>query len=558
MREQAEGVVALGLWNRIPITLGSAAQLIPTLRAEYGAVPETLEELKSAIKHQLRKMGILTASTAEKIDRMHEGVVETGQQPICLGGSSLILNKIVYANCLAEMGGIVPLFFNVDYDGIKPELTNTRLPSLSPHGIAISYPTEPDHEHRAIYALENPSENWLRNTLEKIENNYKGLLKGTLDQNQLMQNIRHAISIIKSAFYTTENVSNFYTKLIGTLVNIEGDLGVPIYWYSMPSTRHLFQTGYETLFSEPNRSKFIEATNKAAETVEASGYRSQIGLRSRDYVPFYLECTECTKTRVELKYARNHGSTIANVKGKCPKCGALHEYSFNAKNPDITDIIQNVSPRVDSRQIIVNSVVPVLARVGGLGETSYFAEVIPAAKALGLPVPIFMRYTRIFYNTPWNESLASSLERNGCTPLANKILFKALNKWVSAKNSGDGQRLASAHKEIQYSIASSYKNLLKHLSNSNSEVDVIKQKLRDPGDRSILIKELRKKQIVSQEIKIYLSWAFGRFSAEKYGQEVNWNWLDLAGVAGLNDLMGIYKRLYNEHTPNASMYYVNL
>ena len=100
MREQAEGVVALGLWNRIPITLGSAAQLIPTLRAEYGAVPETLEELKSAIKHQLRKMGILTASTAEKIDRMHEGVVETGQQPICLGGSSLILNKI--GVCLAQ------------------------------------------------------------------------------------------------------------------------------------------------------------------------------------------------------------------------------------------------------------------------------------------------------------------------------------------------------------------------------------------------------------------------------------------------------------------------
>jgi len=538
--------------------MAKATLLVSKLQVEYGPIPGDLEELKRAIKHNLRKMGILTTPTAERIDRMHEGVVETGQQPNCLGGSSLIFNKIAYASCLAEKSGIVPLLFNVDYDRIKHELTNTRLPSLSPHGIVISYPTEPNDDHRAIYTLENPSENWLRNTLEKIENNYKGLLQGTAEQNQIMQNIRHAITIIKSAFYTTENVSQLYSKLIGTLVNIEADLGVPIYWYSMPDTRHLFQNGYETLLSEPNRSKFIEATNKAAETVEATGFSSQIGLRRRDYVPFYLECAECNKTRVELQYTRNHGSTIANVKGKCPTCGVLHEYSFNVKKPDITDIIQDVSPRVDSRQVIVNSVIPVLVRIGGLGETSYFAEVIPAAKALGLPVPIIMRYTRIFYNTPWNESLAMSLERNGVTPLANKRLFNAINKWVSAKNAGDGQRLALAHKGIQYSIASSYKNLLKHQRDLNTEVDDIRQKLRDSGDRSTLIKELQRKQKASQEIQVYLSWAYGRFSAEKYGQEVSWNWLDLAGVTGLRDLMGIYKRLYNEHTPNASMFYVNL
>jgi hypothetical protein len=56
----------------------------------------------------------------------------------------------------------------------------------------------------------------------------------------------------------------------------------------------------------------------------------------------------------------------------------------------------------------------------------------------------------------------------------------------------------------------------------------------------------------------YLSWAFGRFSPEKFGQEVNWLWLDLAAAAGVSDLMGVYLRQYNRDTPNSSMYFVNI
>ncbi len=73
---------------------------------------------------------------------------------------------------------------------------------------------------------------------------------------------------------------------------------------------HLFIDGYELLLKEPNRSRFIEATNAAARKVEAAGYRSQIGLRGDDYVPFFLECmnSECRRIRVELKYSREKGS----------------------------------------------------------------------------------------------------------------------------------------------------------------------------------------------------------------------------------------------------------
>ena len=510
------------------------------------------------MKRHLHRMGILTDSTVKKIDRIHDGVVETGQQPNCLGGPSLILNKIVYAESLAEQAGKISLFYVVDYDGVKHELTNTRLPSPSPNGLSISYPVSSDMNKGPINALNNPPEEWLKNTLEKIENNYRGLLKGTSEREKVLQNIRHAFALIKTAFYSTDNVSNFSTRLIGTLVNLEADLAVPIYWHSMPDTRHLFQKGYETLLAEPNRSRFIEATNKAAEVVETSGYRSQIGLRSEDFVPFYLECIECNKARIKLTYSKSPGSPSANVSGECLNCGAKYDFSFNAKSPDLTEIINHVSPRVDTRQIIVNSVIPVLARVGGPGETSYFAEVIPAIKALKLPLPLFMRYTRIFYNTPWNESKATSLECKGYTPLANIKLFNALGRWVKSKKTGDSKKLTLAHREIQYSIASSYRNLLTSLRSLEAEIDTMKQKLRGTKERSVLVKEIREKQKITQEIKIYLSWAYGRFTPDKYGQEVNWNWLDLAVVTGVTSVLDVYKRLYNENTPNASMYYVNL
>ena len=73
-----------------------------------------------------------------------------------------------------------------------------------------------------------------------------------------------------------------------------------------------------------------------------------------------------------------------------------------------------------------------------------------------------------------------------------------------------------------------------------------------------MIKKMREKQVAAKDIEQYLSTAFGRFSPEKFGQEVNWAWLDLVAVSGIRDLMGVYLREYNGNTPNSSMFYVNL
>ena len=69
---------------------------------------------------------------------------------------------------------------------------------------------------------------------------------------------------------------------------------------------------------------------------------------------------------------------------------------------------------------------------------------------------------------------------------------------------------------------------------------------------------MRGKQAVAQKVEVYLSSALGRFSPERFGQEVSWAWLDVAVVSGMRDLMGVFMRQYSGHTPNSSMFYANL
>ena len=544
--------------------MGEAYGLLRGVKVQYDQTSDSLEELKGAMKSNLRRLGILTSMVSENIDHLEHGVVETGQQPNAIGGPSLVLNKIAYAKSLSGLGeeGYVPLFYVADYDGVQPELTNTRVPSPSSRGVLISYPTSPEQEGVPIHEIPNPPEAWLNQTLEKLTSNYRGLLNGSNGQlrERALINLDHAITVLKSAYYSTENVSDWSTKVIGSIVNLEADLGVPILSHSMPGTRHIFQQGYEVLLADSNRETFIEASNQAAEKVEASGYRPGIGLRDPDYVPFFYECQTpgCQRRRVELSYRRDAGSTTASVGGKCQKCGVVYEFSFDAGSPDLSDLIGAISPRVDSRQIIVDTVLPILAHVGGPGETNYYSEVIPAAKAIGLPFPVFLRYSRLFYNTPWNEGYAEGLKRLGCCCLADDRLFSALSDWVQARNEEDPEGLKKAHVAIRTCVESTDRELRGILDGLNAEIGEIKRKLGPSEDRATLITEMREKQAMAQEVEVYLSSALGRFSPERFGQEVSWAWLDVAVVSGMKDLMGVFMRQYSGHTPNSSMFYANL
>ena len=563
VRDPVRYKVATKLWGNIPFNMTEAYQQLNKVREDYGSVNESLEPLKKDMKSNLRSLGLLTRKVQENIDKMDSGIVESGQQPMVLGGPSLILNKIAYISTLSSLGDgdYVPLFYVADYDGVQAELLNMRVPSPSPRGVLLSYPLDPSYEDAPIRELRLPNEDWLKKTLEKVSSNYRGILKGVEPgrAEKVLQSLEHIKTVIKSAYYSTENVSDFATKITGTIVNIIAEMGVPMLNATAPEIRLHFQTGYETLLSEPNRSRFIEAVNKAVDIIDAEGYRQPIGRRTDEYVPFFLECPSrgCHHRRVEMNYIDKGGCDVS-VKGTCPKCEEEFEFSFKKTTPDISEFAELVTPRVDSRQVVVDSVIPILAHIGGPGETSYYAQVIPAAKTLNLPFPVYLRYNRVFYNTLWNEQYAAKLAKKGMPTLNDKRLFAALSQWVEARNSSDPQKSMDAHNIIGNVIEENYEALLSRCNQLSKNIEEIKQKLREPGDRGALVKEMRGQQSTLHEIELYLSSAFGRFSPEKYGQEVNWAWIDLALVSGLNDLMGVYMRQYNENTPNSAVYYVNL
>jgi uncharacterized protein YllA (UPF0747 family) len=556
IRDKEQGFKALSLWGAIPSNIREASKEVQKIRQQYGQPAESLEKLQKLMKKNLRRLGILTEQTSLNIDKLSEGVIEVGQQPNCLGGPSLILNKIGYAKSLARSSSANPLFYVADYDGARPELTNTRVPSLSPSGLSISYPETREFENTSIYKIEKPSEEWLTTTLDKIEESYRSLLRGTPDSERCMQNIKQAFTIIRLAYFSTNNVSEFSTKIIGTITNLQSDLALPIYWFSMPETRQFFQHGYELLLTEQNRTRFIDAANEAVETIISLGYKPQIGTRQKDYIPFYLECPECKKARVELKHSPI-SAQIAKIEGTCPKCKTAHEYSYNQSKPDLSDLVTQLTPRVDSRQIIVDSVIPILTHIVGPSETSYFAEVIPAAKALKLPFPIVMRYSRLFYNAPWIEQASQDLVKKDITATTSEALFHALSKWVNAKKAGDSQAMSLAHKEIQLALVSSNRSLQEQLDKIESKIQELRETIKDKEDKTPIIKTINDNQQKSRQITLFLSWAYGRYNPDKYGQEVNWNWLDLATVTGVDDIMGVYERMYNDDTPNAAMFYVN-
>jgi uncharacterized protein YllA (UPF0747 family) len=551
--------LAESLWGTIPRDMAEAGAQMRKSKSDSGHPPERLEDLKKALKESMKALGILTEKAIYNIDNLDLGAAETGQQPNLLAGPSLILNKTAYTVALAKEGECVPMYFIGDYDGVQPELINGRLPSPGGRGVVFTYPVPVGYEGSPIRNLPNPSEEWLRKSLEKIEGNTRGLLKGVAPAKQeaVLENLSHISTIVRLAYYASDNVADWSSRILGTLFNVEANFGVVFFKPSVSKIRRLIAPGFERLLSEPNRSRFIYATNEAVNLIESNGYRAQIGKREKDYVPFFYECSKqyCHGNRVELKYSIE--GSYAELRGKCSKCLEEYAFSVDVVNPDLSDLAESISPRVDSRQIAVSSVVPISAHVGGPGETSYHAEVMPGVRAIGLSFPVYIRYTRIYYNTPWNELQAETLKQKGYPTLIREELFNALSKWVEARKKGSVDLMDVAFDEIKTSVDSTYSVLESDEKRLVREIEHIKTKLVNPDTRQQLISIMKNKQSELGLIDTYLSSAYGRFAPEKYGQEVSWLWLDIALVSGVKNLMGAYTRLYVPNTPNSAVYFVN-
>jgi hypothetical protein len=315
---------------------------------------------------------------------------------------------------------------------------------------------------------------------------------------------------------------------------------------------------FEYLLAAPNRHKLIQALNESAAALEQLGYEPGIGRRGNDYVPFQFECPTkgCNRTRLDPRLTSNPTYSQTTISATCPKCKTTHTIEVKAEAPDLADWQTYLSPRVDTRAFLVQSYTPVILHVGGAGETSYHAQVSPALRATNSIVPIFFRYTRLFYENPWTNRTAKRLDREELTPLSYKELrcFKsAIDTAYNEENAGVIRSLFAASEE--------------HISDTFQQLVTVESQIEKErnafivGQREMINSTKRKESQTQigvltrrrQVLQTYLSQMFGRFSAERFGQEVSYIWIDGTMSMGLDNHFTKLLSHYQEYTPSAAM-----
>jgi len=511
-------------WGGVPKTIGEA--LTASEAKELPSIDERIiEELRKTLIRYHSKMGILTEKVEENLSRLEDGVILTGQQPATAGGKGLVGNKIATTCKLVQLSGdivkkpYVPVFYVADYDGIQPEITHTHFPNPSSStNLPISLAAD-DLAGRAASILRLPGSGWLKTIIEELNNLYTEFFADTNPQVRRLLNTRLEclLALVSTTYLSSPTLTDWFVKIWGTITNIHNDFGVIYLPMSEPEVRDIViqGRGYEKLLQV--QKSFVEHFNLASDKLRHLGYKTGVGDRPKDYVPFFYECDH-DSYRVTLSLGSE------TIRGTCPVCGTSYSFPIDARNPNLADICRRISPRVDSSHILVQHLLPIKIRVSGPGEISYFAQVYPAATASGIKLPVFLKYTRMFYNAPWLEDLGKAIAERNLPSLHSRDFFKTLSGWVKAKRKNDTKLLGHEARRLTDLIDSVYASL---------------------------------QTIEDKDVERYLSWQFGVFGTGTFGQEVSWNWLDLAVNTGIEDYLQTYMRYYEKDTPVAGYFFLN-
>ncbi len=508
---------------------------------------------------------MVTPQIKENLAKLEEqgAVIEAGHQPALLGGPGFVINKMAAITKIAALQRATPVMFVGDHDHEQKELTVVHLPSPGPRGLTFSLPVPAAYRMSPMHVIPKPSRDWLKQVNEKISATYHELVAGSAKKNQNLyeQRADDLRKILETTHAQATTISDWTTHLWLRIVNMARDAGILFQVFSNPAIRELMLPAFEFLLAEPNRQTLIHALNESATNLEQLGYEPGIGRRADDYVPFHLECPtkDCHRTRLDPIITAEPSLGHTTLSATCPKCKTKHTIETKANAPDLTEWEQFLSPRVDSRAFLVQSYTPVILHVGGAGETSYHAQVAPALRAANSIVPIFYRYTRLYYENPWVSRTAKRLVREALNPLSHEELqcFKsAIQTGYREENMGVIQSLFAASEEH---ITETFENLVKAESQIEKERNTLITRQREET------KTLNRKKIQTQigiltrrrqVLQTYLSQMFGRFSTERFGQEVSYIWIDAAMSIGPEHHFTRLVSHYQPFTPSSATFFL--
>ncbi|UCE10213.1 MAG: bacillithiol biosynthesis BshC [Candidatus Thorarchaeota archaeon] len=548
--------LASDLYGNPPKTMGEIMELVSPILAEYeeqGWHDPTREgSLAKALVEINHDLGGLTPRVGRSIDALGSGAIEAAHQSVIAGGPCYVLNKAATARRIADMSvgqenELTPFFFVADYDVVQTELIKIRTPIMGQGGNLISIPVPKGYENSPAGSLPLPNYEWLEDVEEGMKASYRPMFK-SLEMNTrklFEERLEAGLALIRHAFVNSSCLGDFSERILARLLNVEGNLGIPLISASDERIRKLMSNGFEFLLREDIREKFLRVHMEITERIKSSGFIPGAGDRQTNYVPFFYECpgSNCHRSRVEMNYETRGSSGL--LTGKCPTCGELVEIEVSTTDPDLKEFAHLLSPRVDSRQFAIDTVLPVIAHVGGEGETAYYAQVIPIANELKVPFPVFVKYPRVYFNTPWNEDLAGQLKEKDLPALHSPEMFKITGKINRSKKKGKSDEMNDALREFHDFVNERHDAL-------NAEVTAIAKK----GEK-VKKNGSSQEHLAKLDMERYLSWAFGQYSQGKFGQESAWLWIEWTVNSGLADPFGPYMRAYVPEMRNGATLFVN-
>lgn len=526
------------LWGEIPSSFRLLKKTIENRKqnTNFSSFSENVEVLRNLAADRHRKLGTLTARAKEALERLDNGFLDVGHQPLLFGGPLFLINKIAFTEWVGNLLRIGSFFFIGDHDSIQNELTIARFPQAnSPSGLVITPSSWGVPEGTPMHQVPLPGEEWFQEIKLKIQDNLRLLMKTAnvrLEYRQLLLERFHSwFDLIYDNAVGTNDFSLWTQKIWSQLFNIRNDLRIFISPLSDPRYRQLLLPAFEFLLTENNRYRYIETLNKIYDLLVSKNIQPGLPHREKSYVPFFLECLKCNnKTRVELKI-----QTQGVLEGKCHICREEFSFSYDSSHPDLSEIDTNITPRSDSRAVVNNITFPLLAHIGGRGETQYYSAVIPAMKRLKISPPTLIRSNRVFYNTPWAER--SAMDKK--SPVLDDNIYSIFNEF---NKSNDVHSVQNTLEKMRILLQNRYEKEIRCLSNEQKE---FKNNYQDPGLR----KEIKKTELL-------LSHNFGRYAQGKKDQEVTWNWLDLAILTGTHNICNIFQRQLKEEAFPGYTWYI--
>lgn len=508
---------------------------------------------------------MVTPQVKESLTKLEEreAVIEAGHQPALLGGPGFVINKMAAIEKIALLQQATPVMFVGDHDHEQKELTVVHLPSPGPRGLMFSLRVPAAYRMSPLHVIPKPSKDWLKQVNKKISATYHELVAGSTKKNQNLyeQRANDLCKTLETTHAQATTISDWTTHLWLRIVNRVQDTGILFQVFSNSAIRELMLPAFEFLLAEPNRQSLIHALNESAANLEQLGYEPGIGRRAGDYVPFHLECPtkDCNRTRLDPTITAESSRGHTALSATCPKCNTTHVIETKANAPDLADWEQFLSPRVDTRAFLVQSYAPVIIHVGGAGETSYHAQVAPALRAANSIVPIFYRYTRLYYENPWVNRTAHRLVREALNPLSYQELqsFKsAIQNGYHEENLGVVQSLFAASEEY---IVETFEKLVRAESQIEKERDNLITRQREEtktSNRKEIQAQIGNLTRRRQVLQTYLSQMFGRFSAERFGQEVSYIWIDTAMSIGPEQHFTRLVSHYQPFTPSSATFFL--